>query len=45
MQLIGSCMVILKYNNNFINIDLEPLFYNRWVHSQLGYQKGVLSKL
>jgi hypothetical protein len=28
MQLIGSRIIVLKYINNFINIDLEPLFDN-----------------
>jgi hypothetical protein len=28
MQLIGSCIIVQKYINNFINIDLEPLFDN-----------------
>jgi hypothetical protein len=29
MQLIGSCIIVWKYTNNFINIDLEPLFDNK----------------
>jgi hypothetical protein len=29
MQLISSCIIVLKYTNNFINIDFESLFYNK----------------
>jgi hypothetical protein len=29
MQLIGSSIIVQKYTNNFINIDLESLFDNR----------------
>jgi hypothetical protein len=29
MQLIGSCIIVSKYTNNFMKIDLEPLFYSR----------------
>ncbi len=26
MQLINSCIIVKKYTNHFVNIDLEPLF-------------------
>jgi len=29
MQLIGSYIIVYKYTNNFINIDLKPLFYSK----------------
>jgi hypothetical protein len=28
MELVNSCIIVKKYTNHFINIDLEPLFDN-----------------
>jgi len=28
MQLIGNCIIVYKSTNNFMNIDLKPLFDN-----------------